>query len=503
MDINKYTNPSKDINSDQKSQPKAQAKGLSSFSRGRPLDEKQKPPIDPSHLGKVVSVRGQVVEVEFLHRKPATHDLLSLRDDPSLKLEVYSSSSQNTFYCLALSSTEKIYRGSKVVNTDTQILFPVGSSLLGRVVDIFGDPIDDGAELVKSAGVAIHNRAIAQNIVTKQILLETGIKVLDLFAPLVKGGKMGLFGGAGVGKTILLTEVLHNIVGRAKESSVSVFAGIGERSREGLELYNSLKESDVMANSSLIFGPMGENPAIRFLSVYSAATLAEYFRDQEKKDVLFFIDNVYRFAQAGNELSTLTNNLPSEDGYQATLESEMASFHERLIYTDKGAITTIEAIYVPADDLLDHGVQSIFPYLDSIVVLSRSLYQEGILPAVDVLATTGNSLHPNVVGDFHYETVIRAKSMLKQAESLERIVSLVGESELSGEDQIVYRRARKIKNFLTQSFFVAEGQRGKTGVFVPLKTAIEELNGIIDGKYDHIPEEKFRFIGSIAEIKSE
>ena len=248
MDINKYTNPSKDINSDQKSQPKAQAKGLSSFSRGRPLDEKQKPPIDPSHLGKVVSVRGQVVEVEFLHRKPATHDLLSLRDDPSLKLEVYSSSSQNTFYCLALSSTEKIYRGSKVVNTDTQILFPVGSSLLGRVVDIFGNPIDDGAELVKSAGVAIHNRAIAQNIVTKQILLETGIKVLDLFAPLVKGGKMGLFGGAGVGKTVLVTELIRNIA--IEHQGVSVFAGIGERTREGNELWLDMKRFNVLDKAS-------------------------------------------------------------------------------------------------------------------------------------------------------------------------------------------------------------------------------------------------------------
>jgi len=258
-----------------------------------------------------------------------------------------------------------------------------------------------------------------------------------------------------------------------------------------------------MESSSLIFGPMGENPAIRFLSAFSAATLAEYFRDALKKDVLFFIDNVYRFAQAGNELSTLTRNLPSEDGYQATLESEMANFHERLMATDANAITTIEAIYVPADDLLDHGVQSIFPYLDSTVVLSRSLYQEGIMPAIDILATTSNSLHPNIVGDYHYEVVIKAKSFLKQAESLERIVSLVGESELSGEDQLSYKRARKIKNFLTQRFFVAAAQSGKEGKFVALKTALEDLNGIIEGKFDHIASEKFMFTGSVAEIKTE
>ena len=459
---------------------------------------------DPQSLGKVISVRGQVVEVEFAHRKPAIHNLLVLESDPKVKLEVYSSSGTNKFYCLVLSSTDSLFRGANVVNTESQILFPLGKSVLGRVVDIFGDPLDGGGKVDQVNAIPIHREVkLKRNVITKQEVYETGIKVLDLFAPLIKGGKLGLFGGAGVGKTILLTEVLHNIVGRAKESSVSVFAGIGERSREGLELWASLRKSSVMGNSALIYGPMGENPAVRFLAADSAATLAEYFRDEEKKDVLFFIDNVYRFAQAGNELSTLTSNLPSEDGYQATLESEMASFHERLIPTKTGVISTIEAIYVPADDLLDHGVQSIFPYLDSIVVLSRSLYQEGNLPAVDVLATTSNSMHPNLVGDFHYESVIRAKSILKQAESLERIVSLVGETELTAEDQLVYKRAKKIKNFLTQSFFVAEAQRQSQGKFVPLRTAVEELNGIIEGKFDHIPEEKFRFIGSISEIKVE
>jgi len=457
--------------------------------------------VDPQSVGVVVSVRGQIVEVEFNHRKPNINDLLVLEDNPLVKLEVYSSSGINCFYCLSFSGVEAIFRGARVINTERQILFPVGQGILGRVVDIFGNPLDGAGPLGKIKELPVHKGNLTgQSIVTKHEILETGIKILDLFSPLMKGGKIGLFGGAGVGKTILLTEILHNIVGRAKETSVSVFAGIGERSREGLELFESLKASGVMANSALIFGPMGENPAVRFLSAFSSTTLAEYFRDEEKKDVLFFIDNVYRFAQAGNELSTLTSNLPSEDGYQSTLESEMANFHERLLHTPNGAISTIEAIYVPADDLLDHGVQSIFPYLDSIVVLSRSLYQEGILPAIDILASTSNTLHPHIVGDVHYDIVIRAKAILKQAESLQRIVSLVGESELSGEDQLIYRRAKKIKNFLTQSFFVAERQKGKPGCYVELKVGLQDLNGIIEGKFDHIPEERFMFIGSASEI---
>lgn len=459
--------------------------------------------IDPKNFGKVRSVKGQIVEVEFPKRKPSIHDLLFLESEPSVLLEVYSSSGENSFYCLSLSSTQQIHRGAKVINSGTQLLFPVGKGLLGRVVDIFGNPLDGGEEISSPSFYPVHRRISYLDVLTKVEVLETGIKAIDIFSPLIKGGKMGLFGGAGVGKTILLTEVLHNIIGKESQKFVSIFAGVGERSREGLELYESLLASKVLENSCLIFGPMGENPAIRFLSAFSAVTLAEYFRDEEKKEILFFIDNLYRFAQAGNELSILTSILPSEDGYQATLEREMAEFHERLLSTKDGSITTIEAVYVPADDILDHGVQSIFPYLDSVVVLSRNLYQEGILPAIDILATSSTSLHPNVVGDLHYEVALKAKSMLKEAESLERIVSLVGEAELSAEDQLVYRRAKKIKNFMTQRFFVAEAQSGQRGVYVPLKTAIEDLNGIVQGKFDHIPDEKFRFIGSVSEIKME
>ena len=456
-----------------------------------------------SSSGKVIAVRGQLVEVEFIGDKPKIKDVLILDGDPEVRLEVYTSSGPSTFYCLALSRTTKLFRGAKVINTEVPITFPVGLELLGRVVDIFGRPIDAKGDISVKETFPIHRQTSGLRSVKMQNeLLQTGIKVLDIFTPLLKGGKIGLFGGAGVGKTILLTEILHNVVERDKDKSISVFAGIGERAREGLELYETLKNSGVMKNASLIFGPMGENPAIRFLSVFSAVTLAEYFRDFAKRDVLFFIDNAYRFAQAGNEISVLTGNIPSEDGYQATLESEMASFHERLISTKDASISTIEAIYVPADDLLDHGVQAIFPYLEAVVVLSRNLYQEGILPAVDILASTSVSLTPKIVGNLHYETAIRAKAILKQAQSLERIVSLVGEAELSVEDQTIFKRAQKIKNYMTQSFFVAEEQRKSKGVFVELKRAIEDLNGIISGKYDEIPEEKFKFIGLVSEITS-
>src|SRR3989344_2004094 len=310
---------------------------------------------------------------------------------------------------------------------------------------------------------------------------------------------MGLFGGAGVGKTMLLTEIMHNVVGLQKDT-VSIFAGVGERSREGLELREALEHSGVLDKSSLVFGPMGENPAIRFLSGFAAVTLAEHFRDTEQKEVLFFIDNVFRFAQAGNEISVLTNSIPSEDGYQATLESQMAHFHERLVPTTSAGITSIEAIYVPADDLLDHGVQAIFPYLDSTVVMSRDVYQQGFLPAVDILESTSAALTPDVVGQKHYDAALLAKQLLKESDNLERIVSLVGETELSAEDQATYKRGRKLRNFMTQQFFVAESQRAQKGSYVPVKTTVEDVMSLIEGKLDHIPEERFLYVGSVTEV---
>ena len=457
--------------------------------------------INPALLGRVISVEGQIVEVEFSKTHPRNREILVFVENKNIKLQVYVSSGENRYYCFALTSTKELYRGAKVVNTNHTISFPVGESLIGRAVNVFGEPYDTLGDLVAEKKLPIFREALREGIFTgKPEILETGIKVIDLFTPLLKGGKMGLFGGAGVGKTMLLTEILHNVVGKGGEKTLSVFAGVGERSREGLELYQKLAESDTLKSSTLIFGTMGENPAIRFLSAYASLTLAEYYRDSLKKDVLFFIDNAFRFAQAGNELATLMKLLPSEDGYQPTLESEMAEFHERLASNDNGKISAIEAIYVPADDLLDHAVQSIFPYLESVVVLSREIYQAGIVPAVDILSSSSAVLDTLYVGQFLYEVALNAKTFLKEAQALERIVSLVGESELSKEDQIKYQRARRLKNFMTQSFFVAEKQRGEGGNYVPVEKTLTDVNGIIVGKYDKIPEEEFLYIGSIEEI---
>lgn len=458
-----------------------------------------------SNKGKIVSVKGQIVEVEFNENLPNINDVLIFEDEKGrlVRMEVYSSSGPNTFYCLGLGTVNKLYRGGIVTNTGESILFPVGTEMLGRAVNLFGEPLDSLGDVKTPNFMPIHKSTVlTEEIPTEPEILETGIKVIDIFAPLTRGGKMGLFGGAGVGKTILLSEILHNIVEVKEKNAISVFAGVGERSREAIELYDVLSKGGDLKDTTLIFGSMGEDAAVRFLSAYAACTLAEYYRDVLQKEVLFFIDNVFRLAQAGNELSVLTNTIPSEDGYQATLESEMANFHERLISTSKGVITSVEAIYVPADDLLDHGVQSIFPYLDSNVVLSRNVYKEGFLPAVDIVASNSSALDPDIVGKKHYEITIEAKSLLKKQENLQRIVSLVGEGELSEEDHTIYKRGLKIRNFMTQSFFVATAQKGQLGKFVDREIALEDVKGILDGKYDAIPEEKFLFVGSISDIKS-
>lgn len=450
--------------------------------------------------GTIISARGQVVEVEFLDKKPRMREVVYTVGETPALLQVYASSTKNAFYCLSLNHTDSLFRGQQVEGKGEFFQFPVGKQLLGRVADIFGRPGDNGPAFDIQEFRPIHRLQPLSDVSTAQHPIETGIKVIDLFAPLIKGGKTGLFGGAGVGKTMLLTEVLHNIVGNDGKF-VSVFAGVGERSREGRDLYDSLKDTGVLQHASLVFGQMGENPSIRFLSAFAGATLAEYYRDELEKDVLFFIDNAFRFAQAGNELSTLTNTIPSEDGYQATLESEMAELQERLVSTRHAILSSVEAVYVPADDLLDHAVQSLFPYLDTTVVLSRNVYQQGILPAIDVLASTSAAINPGIVGEEHYSVVLEARTLLKSADSLERIVALVGENELSAEDQLIYRRAKKIRNFMTQRFFTAEHQKGEKGVFVPTAKAVSGVREILEGKFDGIPEENFLYIADTAQLQ--
>ncbi len=452
--------------------------------------------------GKVISVKGQIIEVEFTDEKPGIYDVLVHKDDPTLKMEVYTSASPTSFYCLALTHTSILHHGSIVVSTGQPIKIPVGPEMLGRVVDTLGEPQDgQGPINAKETRPIITPGISFQDVTIPKDILETGIKVVDFFTPIVKGGKVGLFGGAGVGKTVIISEIIHNLVILNPEENVSIFTGVGERTREGEELYQTLIESKVMQGVSLIYGSMGENPALRFRTAFTGVTLAEYYRDSMGKDVLFFIDNIFRFAQSGYELSTLMNAIPSEGGYQATLASEMASFHERLVSTKQHAITTFEAIYVPADDLTDSGVQAIFPYLDSGLILSRAVYQQGRFPAIDILSSNSSALNVDTVGEEHYQTALDAQALLKRATALERIVALIGESELSTEDQTVYKRAKMLKNFMTQNFTVVEQQTEKKGVYVKVNETVADVRAILNGKADVLKPEDLLYIGTLKDVE--
>lgn len=453
---------------------------------------------------RVIGVKGFVVEVEFIgDKKPNINDILLIEGNDRVKLQVFKSSTRNNFYCLCLAYLEEVYRGAKVVNTGSPLRVPVGEEVLGRIIDVFGGPVDGLGEIPTDNFMPIYKDTPVYTQVPNDIsILETGIKVIDLFCPLIQGGKTGLFGGSGVGKTVLLTEILHNIIGKDSERNVSVFCGIGERTREGHELFLDLEKNGVLDGVALIYGAMGENPSVRFLTGAGGATIAEHFRDKGK-NVLMFIDNIYRYAQAGNELSLLMDTIPSEDGYQATLSSEMGAIHERLISTNDAAITAIEAVYVPADDLLDQGAQNVFRYLDSSVVLSREVYMQGRYPAIDILASGSSALNPETVSEVHYTTVLAAQALLKKADSLERIVSLVGEAELSEEDRVLYQRANKVRNFMTQNFTVVEGQTGLKGKYVTREQAVDGVKRIMDGEFDDISEDKFMFIGEVEDARSD
>jgi len=451
--------------------------------------------------GSVVAIKGQIVEVEFRGVKPAINDILTLEQDPSAVLEVYASSTDETFYCFLMRNSVELQRGMKVINTNKPLMVPVGKALLGRVINVFGEALDGGASLKELKQAPISSTVIPyDHIAVPTDVLETGIKVIDFFSPILKGSRVGLFGGAGVGKTILLTEIIHNVVILHKEDNISIFAGVGERAREGHELHQTLNMSKVLQKVALIFGQMGENAAVRFRTAMAAITVAEYFRDVEKSNVLFFIDNMFRFAQAGYELGTLMNQIPSQDGYQPTLASELASVQERLVSTTSGTMTSIEAIYVPSDDLTDYAVQSIFPFLSSTVVLSRSIYQEGKFPAIDILNSTSSALNRETVGEKHYNLYLASQSLMKRAVELERIVSLIGESELSATDQTIYRRSKILRNYFTQNFFITESQTGKKGSYVTLVETVEDVAQILSGRYDDVPAQSFMNIGPLKDL---
>lgn len=453
--------------------------------------------------GHVVGIKGQIIEVEFFERPPKIHDVLIFEEDESTQMEVFASSSKSSYFCLALSNPKKLYRGAVVYNTQKTMQIPVGEETLGRVLDIYGNTLDGLGELNwKQRKEIFREKPEFDEVIPPTEVLETGIKALDFFAPILKGGKVGLFGGAGVGKTVLLTEIIHNVVILNKGTSVSVFSGVGERAREGKELFLDLKEGKVLEYVAMIFGQMGESPVARFRTAFGGVTIAEYFRDVMNKNVLFFVDNIFRFAQAGYELSNLMSTIPSDGGYQATMGSEMASLHERLVSNKNGSITTFEAIYVPADDITDNAVQSIFPFLDSGLVLSRTIYQQGRFPAVDLLASTSSALNIDFVGELHYRTFLDAQSLLKKAVSLERIVSLIGESELSASDLQLYKRSKILLNYMTQPFFVVEPQTGMPGAYVKREDVVNDVRDILEGKYDSRDQTEFLFIGNLTDAFS-
>lgn len=450
--------------------------------------------------GTVISVNGQVCEVEFLDSKPALHNLLELSDDPSVIMEVVGVSPTGNLICFVMTTTFKLFRGAKVTDSGQSLTVPVGRETLGRIMNVFGEPVDKKGPIKSKTRSPIYAESpqFNQEAGGKKTIFETGIKAIDFFAPVTRGGKIGFIGGAGIGKSVLLTELIHNIAMFKK--GISVFSGIGERIREGKELYDLLEFNKVLSSVALVFGQMNENAAVRFRVGFSAVTIAEYFRDVMHQDVLFFVDNLYRFVQAGNELSTQMNMIPSEDGYQATLDSEMATFQERISSTKNGAITCVEAVYVPSDDITDKAVQSAFPYLDSIVILSREVAEEGRYPAVDLLASTSAVLDPVVVGRFHYDTILEAQKLLKQYGELQRIVSIVGEGELSNENRVVFHRAKKLINYMTQNFFVIQEFTGKRGAYVKKEDTVRDVWEIVSGKLDLTEDEKLLGIGSLDDL---
>ncbi len=450
--------------------------------------------------GKIIAVHDNVAVVEFLTHQPAIFDVLTLKSNPELKLEVVSSAKEDlTYYCFILGAKSKIARGDVVINTEQNLLIPVGKSVLGRAIDVFGNAQDNKPFTPRRLkSIHSHSPTDLESSITPTEVLVTGIRAIDFFTPVIKGSKIGLVGGAGLGKTILLTELIHNVVIASNENkeSISVFSAVGERSREAKELLENLESSNVLDKTVMVVGQMGENPAVRFRTAFAAATIAVDFRDNNT-DVLFFMDNMYRFSQAGYELSTLMQAVPSEDGYQPTLPSEVGTLHEMLTSTPSAYITSIEAIYLPSDDLFDYSVRSALYYLDSYIVLSRDIYQSGKLPAIDLLASNSSAVEKEIIGKRHFELYLKCKQILEQAKDIEKIVSLVGISELSLDDQTTYKRSILIENYMTQSLTVAEPQTNRKGVFAKNEQTLTDIELILSGALDTIDPDRLLYIEKI------
>ena len=454
-----------------------------------------------SHIGTVTQVMGPVVDVRFEKGElPAIYNALTMPlGGKTLTVEVAQHIGDGMARCIAMASTDGLKRGTHVTDTGSAISVPVGRETLGRIFNVLGDTVDNGPEIEVSAERRnIHRPAPSYDeLSTSTEILETGIKVIDLICPFAKGGKIGLFGGAGVGKTVLIMELINNI---AKEhGGLSVFTGVGERTREGNDLYNEMKQSGVLSNTSLVYGQMNEPPGARMRVALSGLTMAEYFRDEEKQDVLLFIDNIFRFTQAGSEVSALLGRMPSAVGYQPTLATEMGALQERITSTANGSITSIQAVYVPADDLTDPAPATTFAHLDATTVLSRSIASQGIYPAVDPLESTSRILSAEVLGEEHYRVAREVQRILQRYRELMDIIAIMGMDELSDEDKLTVGRARKLQRFLSQPFHVSEKFNGFPGVYVPRSETIRGFREIIEGKHDDLPESAFLFVGTIDE----
>ena len=456
------------------------------------------------NIGKVVQVIGAVVDVEFSDGNlPSIFTALEITnpnnsDAPSLICEVAQHLGDNVVRTIAMDATEGLVRGMDAVDTGNPIMVPVGKAAVGRILNVIGRPVDELGPVNAEKYYPIHRPAPAfTDLNTKVELLETGIKVVDLLVPFPKGGKMGLFGGAGVGKTVILMEMINNIA--KQHGGSSVFAGVGERTREGNDLYHELKDAGVLERATLVYGQMNEPPGARARVALSGLTIAEYFRDQEGQDVLFFVDNIFRFTQAGAEVSALLGRIPSAVGYQPTLATDMGALQERITSTNKGSITSVQAVYVPADDLTDPAPATSFAHLDATTVLNRAISELGIYPAVDPLDSTSRVLEPRVVGQDHYETARKVQSTLQKYKSLQDIIAILGMDELSEEDKLTVSRARKIQKFLSQPFHVAEVFTGIPGKFVQIEDTIRSFKAVVDGEYDHLPEAAFYMVGGIDE----
>ncbi|WP_342470309.1 F0F1 ATP synthase subunit beta [Ureibacillus sp. FSL K6-3587] len=457
--------------------------------------------------GHVVQVMGPVVDVKFQNGQlPNIYDALKVNinrpgeETVTLTLEVALHLGDDTVRTIAMASTDGLQRGAEVTNTGAPISVPVGEVTLGRVFNVLGEPIDEKDDIATEARRdPIHREAPKfEELSTKVEILETGIKVVDLLAPYIKGGKVGLFGGAGVGKTVLIQELIHNIA--QEHGGISVFAGVGERTREGNDLYHEMSDSGVISKTAMVFGQMNEPPGARMRVALTGLTMAEYFRDEQGQDVLLFIDNIFRFTQAGSEVSALLGRMPSAVGYQPTLATEMGNLQERITSTNKGSITSIQAIYVPADDYTDPAPATTFAHLDSTTNLERKLSEMGIYPAVDPLASTSRALAPEIVGEEHYQVARGVQQTLQRYRELQDIIAILGMDELSEEDKKTVERARRIQFFLSQNFHVAEQFTGQPGSYVPVKDTVRSFKEILEGKYDHLPEDAFRLVGSIEDV---